>query len=107
MVRMLAGLQHKAMYPILTQRRSCNSSRWVYAKKIQPLGKYGVCFMHQALLRSSKKILVEGASAALLDMDFGTYPFVTSSNCTVEVVCTGLQVPPYYIGKVYGLVKVE
>ncbi|KAJ6657033.1 hypothetical protein lerEdw1_003034 [Lerista edwardsae] len=52
-----------------------------------------------------KKILVEGANAALLDIDFGTYPFVTSSNCTVGGVCTGLGIPPHYIGKVYGVVK--
>lgn len=35
----------------------------------------------------------------------GTYPFVTSSNCTVGGVCTGLGVPPSYVGRVYGVVK--
>lgn len=48
---------------------------------------------------------MEGANAALLDIDFGTYPFVTSSNCTVGGVCTGLGVPPSYVGRVYGVVK--
>jgi adenylosuccinate synthase len=52
-----------------------------------------------------KKILVEGANAMLLDLDFGTYPFVTSSSTTVGGVCTGLGIPPRTVGKVYGVVK--
>uniref|UniRef100_A0A4W6F2R0 Adenylosuccinate synthetase n=1 Tax=Lates calcarifer TaxID=8187 RepID=A0A4W6F2R0_LATCA len=76
-----------------------------YADRLRPLVTDGVYFMHQALTGPSKKILVEGANAALLDIDFGTYPFVTSSNCTVGGVCTGLGVPPSYIGRVYGVVK--
>lgn len=38
-------------------------------------------------------------------LSIGTYPFVTSSNCTVGGVCTGLGIPPHYVGKVYGVVK--
>uniref|UniRef100_A0A7N6AXM7 Adenylosuccinate synthetase n=1 Tax=Anabas testudineus TaxID=64144 RepID=A0A7N6AXM7_ANATE len=77
----------------------------VYAERLRPLVTDGVYFMHKALTGPSKKILVEGANAALLDIDFGTYPFVTSSNCTVGGVCTGLGVPPSYVGRVYGVVK--
>lgn len=51
------------------------------------------------------KVLVEGANAAMLDIDFGTYPFVTSSNCSIGGVCTGLGLPPRKIGDVYGVVK--
>uniref|UniRef100_A0A671TQW7 Adenylosuccinate synthetase n=1 Tax=Sparus aurata TaxID=8175 RepID=A0A671TQW7_SPAAU len=76
-----------------------------YAERLRPLVTDGVYFMHKALNGPSKKILVEGANAALLDIDFGTYPFVTSSNCTVGGVCTGLGVPPSYVGRVYGVVK--
>uniref|UniRef100_A0A672ID37 Adenylosuccinate synthetase n=1 Tax=Salarias fasciatus TaxID=181472 RepID=A0A672ID37_SALFA len=76
-----------------------------YAERLRPLVTDGVYFMHKALTGPSKKILVEGANAALLDIDFGTYPFVTSSNCTVGGVCTGLGVPPSYVGRVYGVVK--
>uniref|UniRef100_A0AAQ4Q722 Adenylosuccinate synthetase n=1 Tax=Gasterosteus aculeatus aculeatus TaxID=481459 RepID=A0AAQ4Q722_GASAC len=76
-----------------------------FAERLGPLVTDGVYFMHQALNGPSKKILVEGANAALLDIDFGTYPFVTSSNCTVGGVCTGLGVPPSYVGRVYGVVK--
>uniref|UniRef100_A0A8C2XHQ1 Adenylosuccinate synthetase n=1 Tax=Cyclopterus lumpus TaxID=8103 RepID=A0A8C2XHQ1_CYCLU len=65
----------------------------------------GVHFMYEALHGPPKKILVEGANAALLDIDFGTYPFVTSSNCTVGGVCTGLGMPPQNVGSVYGVVK--
>jgi len=56
-------------------------------------------------LRAKKQVLVEGANAAMLDIDFGTYPFVTSSNCCIGGVCTGLGLPPQRIGHVYGVVK--
>ncbi len=56
-------------------------------------------------LRSGKKILAEGAQGTLLDIDFGSYPFVTSSNTISAAVCTGLGVAPNKIGKVYGVFK--
>ncbi len=59
---------------------------------------------HQAL-RSQKRILAEGAQGALLDIDFGTYPFVTSSSPTSGGVCTGLGVPPNSIHRVFGVTK--
>ena len=96
----------------------------------------GVYYMYEALHGAPKKILVEGANAALLDIDFGsvfmafiiflgntdnifwgkvtsienlislgTYPFVTSSNCTVGGACTGLGIPPLNIGDVFGVAK--
>ena len=92
----------------------------------------GVYYMYEAIHGSQKKILVEGANAALLDIDFGTsigdkdndfqvhlkyifvtyaythsgtYPFVTSSNCTVGGACTGLGIPPLNIGDVFGVSK--
>jgi len=52
-----------------------------------------------------KKILVEGANAAMLDIDFGTYPYVTSSNPSVGSVMTGLGVSPKKLGGIYGTVK--
>jgi len=60
--------------------------------------------MHQALA-TGKRILVEGANALMLDIDFGTYPFVTSSSTTVGGICTGLGIPPRRIGKVIGVMK--
>lgn len=63
-----------------------------------------VSLIHEDIMRGYK-VLVEGANAALLDIDFGTYPFVTSSNTTVGGVCTGLGVPPQTIDTVIGVVK--
>ena len=52
-----------------------------------------------------KPMLAEGAQGSLLDIDYGSYPFVTSSNTTIGGVCTGLGVAPSKIGKVYGIMK--
>jgi adenylosuccinate synthase len=56
-------------------------------------------------LENKKKILAEGAQGTMLDLDFGAYPFVTSSNTTVAGVCSGLGVPPASVGEVYGIFK--
>ncbi|WP_372753341.1 adenylosuccinate synthase [Mariniflexile sp.] len=61
-------------------------------------------FMYQAQ-KSGKTILAEGAQGSLLDIDFGTYPFVTSSNTTAAGACTGLGVAPNQIGEVFGIFK--
>lgn len=75
-----------------------------FADKLRPLVGNTVAYIHEAV-RSNKKVLVEGANAAMLDIDFGTYPYVTSSNCSVGGACTGLGIPPNFIGEVYGVVK--
>jgi len=56
-------------------------------------------------LKKGKKVLAEGAQGTLLDIDFGSYPFVTSSNTVCAGACTGLGVPPSAIGEVYGIFK--
>jgi adenylosuccinate synthase len=56
-------------------------------------------------LKKGKKVLAEGAQGALLDIDFGSYPFVTSSNTTVAGACTGLGVAPNKVGEVFGIAK--
>ncbi len=56
-------------------------------------------------MASGKKILAEGAQGSLLDIDFGTYPYVTSSNTTAAGACTGLGVSPNKIGRVLGIFK--
>ncbi len=61
-------------------------------------------YLHQAQI-SGKSILAEGAQGSLLDIDFGTYPYVTSSNTTAAGACTGLGVAPNKIGEVYGIFK--
>ena len=61
-------------------------------------------YLHQAQ-KSGKTILAEGAQGSLLDIDFGTYPFVTSSNTTAAGACTGLGVPPNAVKDVFGIFK--
>ncbi|GHS86901.1 hypothetical protein FACS1894201_07990 [Bacteroidia bacterium] len=61
-------------------------------------------YLNEAL-NAGKRVLAEGAQGTLLDVDFGSYPFVTSSNTTVAGVCAGLGVAPSRIGKVYGIFK--
>jgi adenylosuccinate synthase len=56
-------------------------------------------------LKSGSSILAEGAQGSLLDIDFGSYPFVTSSNTVTAGACTGLGVAPSCIGQVYGIFK--
>ena len=56
-------------------------------------------------LLKTQDILAEGAQGSMLDIDFGTYPFVTSSNTMAAGVCTGLGVAPNRVGKVYGIFK--
>jgi len=61
-------------------------------------------YFYQAL-KSGQSILAEGAQGSMLDIDFGTYPYVTSSNTTAAGACTGLGVSPHKIGKVFGIFK--
>ena len=61
-------------------------------------------YLNQAI-KSGKSILAEGAQGSLLDIDFGTYPFVTSSNTTAAGACTGLGIAPNRIGDVFGIFK--
>lgn len=56
-------------------------------------------------LKAGKKVLAEGAQGSMLDIDFGTYPFVTSSNTIAAGVCNGLGVAPSQIKEVYGITK--
>lgn len=75
-----------------------------YRESLRPMVIDSVPFMHHAI-DGKKKVLIEGANALMLDIDFGTYPFVTSSNTGVGGVCTGLGVPPSKIREVIGVVK--
>ena len=61
-------------------------------------------FINDAI-KEGKKILAEGAQGTMLDIDFGSYPFVTSSNTICAGVCTGLGIAPQHIGEVFGIAK--
>ncbi len=73
-------------------------------KRLQPLVRDVSLMLHDAA-RAGKSILFEGAQGTLLDIDHGTYPYVTSSNATIGGVCTGLGVGPRAIHGVLGVVK--
>lgn len=75
-----------------------------YAEKVRPYVKETVCYLNKCI-EEGKKILVEGANATMLDIDFGTYPYVTSSNCSAGGVCTGLGIPPTKITEIVGVIK--
>ena len=75
-----------------------------YAKKLKEYVVDTVILLHTAL-ENNKKILCEGAQATLLDIDFGSYPFVTSSNPTIGGICTGTGIGAKNIGEVYGVLK--
>ncbi|KIK41418.1 hypothetical protein CY34DRAFT_13050 [Suillus luteus UH-Slu-Lm8-n1] len=76
----------------------------VLAQRLKPFVVDSVEYIHSALA-ARKKVLVEGANALMLDLDFGTYPYVTSSSTTIGGVCTGLGIPPKAIGHTIGVVK--
>lgn len=75
-----------------------------YAKKVAPMIIDTVPYLYNSI-KSGKKILVEGANAHMLDIDFGTYPYVTSSNPTVGGIGSGLGIPPQKLSQVIGIVK--
>ena len=75
-----------------------------YAEKLRPYVRDTVELMANAA-RENKRILFEGAQGVLLDVDFGTYPFATSSNAGVAGVLSGLGVPPSQVHKVFGVMK--
>lgn len=74
------------------------------ASKIEKFVSNTTLFLNQSI-KSGKKILAEGAQGTLLDVDHGTYPFVTSSNPTSGGACTGLGIPPTSITEIYGVCK--
>ena len=75
-----------------------------YAENLKPYVNDTSMIMNYAVLKN-QKIIFEGAQGTLLDLDHGTYPFVTSSSATIGGVCTGLGIPPRKIQSVLGVCK--
>lgn len=75
-----------------------------YAEMLEPMIVDSVAYINEAH-DAGKKILIEGANATMLDLDFGTYPFVTSSSASIGGACTGLGIAPSLIGSSVGIVK--
>jgi adenylosuccinate synthase len=79
-----------------------------FIEAMEELSQYEITdtelYLNKAI-KDNKRILAEGAQGALLDIDFGTYPFVTSSNTCIGGVMTGLGIPPQSINRVIGITK--
>jgi adenylosuccinate synthase len=75
-----------------------------HAERMRPMMRDVSVLLTEAM-GAGKSILIEGAQGTLLDIDHGTYPYVTSSNASVGGACTGLGIPPKAIGRVLGVVK--
>ena len=71
----------------------------------KPMIKNTTEYIHTAITKNNKSVLVEGAQAALLDIDFGVYPYCTATNCTIGGVISGLGVPPTMIGTINYVIK--
>lgn len=94
------------LYPAIDFDLEVEEQKWFEAieeiKKLEIVE--GTYFINDALAEG-KKILAEGAQGTMLDIDFGTYPFVTSSNTVTAGCCTGLGISPHQIGEVIGIFK--
>lgn len=97
--------KHKRFHHFDYDVRKEVAKYYEYAKKLEPNITDTVAVLNRAIVSNKDAVLVEGANAALLDIDFGTYPFVTSSNCTAGGVCTGLGIPPRSLDAIVGVVK--
>jgi len=96
---------HMVAFPGLKVDKASELERYkAFAERLRPLVVESVSYLHKKMAEG-RKVLVEGANAAMLDIDFGTYPYVTSSNCSIGGVCTGLGLPPRMVGNVFGVVK--
>lgn len=73
-------------------------------ERLKPYVANTVVYLHEAL-KAGKEILFEGAQGTFLDIDHGTYPYVTSSNTTAGGACTGSGVPPHRMDRVLGVMK--
>ncbi|NNE28642.1 MAG: adenylosuccinate synthetase, partial [Saprospiraceae bacterium] len=94
------------IYPPIDFDLEAEEEKWMTClETLKSLKKVdGEYFVNQAL-SNGQSILAEGAQGSMLDIDFGTYPFVTSSNTVTSGVCNGLGVAPSKIGEVIGITK--
>jgi adenylosuccinate synthase len=81
-----------------------NTDYLAAGEELRPFVTNTVVYLHQAMQRG-RGILFEGAQGTFLDIDLGTYPYVTSSNTTAGGACTGTGVPPHRMDRVVGVMK--
>jgi adenylosuccinate synthase len=109
-----AGLEQNVRDNVTARNRLVQDSTMDWKPVLDQMLKYAermtpwirdVSVLLTDAMREGQSILFEGAQGTLLDIDHGTYPYVTSSNASIGGVCTGLGVPPKAIGGVLGVVK--
>jgi adenylosuccinate synthase len=99
-------MQLMGIYPEIDFDLDAEEKKWFEAiEKLNKITTVDCTYYLNDALRKGKRILAEGAQGSMLDVDFGTYPYVTSSNTITAGVCTGLGVAPQTIGRVIGITK--
>jgi len=94
------------MYPDIEFDLETEEAKWMKAISLLKTLKQVNCeYFINEQLNAGKKVLAEGAQGSMLDVEYGTYPYVTSSNTITAGVCTGLGVAPHRIGEVIGITK--
>lgn len=100
--------KHKQILDSNGYNEDINAGEQEFFASIEKLKQYQIIAAEYWLntqIQLGKKILAEGAQGTMLDIDFGTYPFVTSSNTITAGLCTGLGIAPKHVGRVYGISK--
>ncbi|MTI31790.1 adenylosuccinate synthase [Xanthovirga aplysinae] len=100
--------QHKTILEFYNFKYELQSAEEKFFEAVEFLKKFNLSdseYLINEAISFKKSILAEGAQGSLLDIDFGSYPFVTSSNTMAAGACTGLGVAPKNIGEVYGIFK--
>ncbi len=93
-------------YPAIDFNLEEEEEKWmVCIDKLRAFKQVNGEYFINEQIKAGKKVLAEGAQGSMLDIDFGTYPFVTSSNTITAGVCTGLGIAPQLIGDVIGITK--
>jgi adenylosuccinate synthase len=103
-----ARAKHEAMLQSLNFACDPEAAEAEWFEAVEYLQKFSLIDSEHVInqmLKEGKSVLAEGAQGTMLDVDFGSYPFVTSSNTTCGGCCTGLGVAPRMIGEVYGIFK--
>ena len=103
-----AKARHEQILKEMNYTYDINEIEKQWLEAIEYLKKFRLIDSEQLindLMNEGKSVLCEGAQGSLLDIDFGSYPFVTSSNTVCAGACTGLGVAPNRIGNVYGITK--
>jgi len=99
-------LQMASAYPAVDFDLEAEEKKWMAAiERLRKLQYINCEYFINKAIDDGQKVLAEGAQGSMLDIDYGTYPFVTSSNTITSGVCNGLGIAPHRIGEVIGITK--